>query len=115
MSGQSLRVIFTYKKNGVWMFDDPGAGIHAEPFVSGAPEMIDRLTAGIIQGAEDGFALYFSDQPFPGHQVRLDWMRPECGGNWYKAEGNAECWLCPTLLCYFHSAPNNIYCRAEAK
>jgi hypothetical protein len=28
---------------GTWVFDDPGAGLHQEPFVSGVPEMIDFL------------------------------------------------------------------------
>ena len=67
---------------GAWVFDDPVAGLHQEPFVSGVPEMIEFLTAD-IPNARIGFRLLFSASPFPGYQKRLTWRREEMGGNWY--------------------------------
>jgi hypothetical protein len=107
----AMLVIFPYRNEGVWMFDDEAAGLRQEPFVSGAPEIIDRLVAG-IPGAEQGFALYFSERPFPGHRLKLDWLREEYGGNWYRADG-MDGWLCPALLRYFPKAPPAIYCQAK--
>lgn len=96
------------------MFDDDAVGLKEEPFVSGAPEVIDMLVAD-MPGADAGFALYFSDRPFPQYQVKLDWLKEEYGGNWYRTtETGMEGWLCPAMLKYFDQAPVNIYARAEA-
>src|SRR5438105_1212537 len=77
----AIHVIFPYLKNGVWMFDDEAVGLTQEPFVSGVPEMIDTLV-GDIPDANKGFALYFSEQPFPSFQMELERVREEYGGNW---------------------------------
>lgn len=114
--GNSIRVIFPYRDHGVWMFDDVAVGLLQEPFVCGVPEMIETLVAG-IEGAEKGFALYFSDQPFPGARLRVDLVRPESGGNWYRltfGKTELEGWLCPALFRYFTEAPATIYAKAEA-
>lgn len=108
----AIRFIFPYKKRGVWMFDDEGVGLREEPFVAGMPEIIDDFVAG-IKDAGNGFALYFSDHPFPGHQIKLDWQRAEQGGNWYRL-AEREGWLCPAMFKYFALAPSSLYCRAEA-
>ena len=79
----AIQVIFPYRDNGVWMFDDKSKGLVREPFVCGIPEMMDLLVAD-IQQPDKGFALYFSEQEFPGFQFKLDLVRPEGGGNWYK-------------------------------
>ena len=111
----AIGVIFPYKQSGVWVFDDATVGLLREPFVSGAPEIIERLVAK-IRGAENGFALYFSEAPFPRHQAELIWVREEYGGNWYRLNGtDLEGWLCPALFKYFSTAPARIYCRAEAR
>lgn len=110
----AIRVIFPYKHQGVWMFDDAAVGLQQEPFVSGAPEIIEVMTSQMqIKDAAKGFALYFSDSPFPQYQVKLDRVREEYGGNWYRV-GEMEGWLCPALFKYFAEAPAHIYCRAEA-
>ncbi len=94
------------------MFDDEAAGMRKEPFVSGAPEIIDRLVAS-IPGAQNGFALYFSERPFPDYQPELIRVRDEFGGNWYRLTGTEmEGRLCPALLKYFPSAPSRTFCRA---
>ncbi len=100
---------------GTWVFDDPGAGLHHEPFVSGTQEMIDDLVKD-IPNARGGFRLLFSATPFAGHQKRLTWEREEGGGNWYASdEPPLGGWLSSALLRYFGRAPAAIYVKAEAK
>ncbi len=113
----SLMVIAPYRHAGTWVFDDPQVGLKAEPFVSGIPEMIDKMVADAkIKDADRGFRLIFSTDPFPGYQTKIVWRRAENGGNWYYSEDyKAEGWLCPALFKYFKKAPKQIYVKAEAK
>ena len=37
----AMLVIFPYRYEGTWVFDDERVGLEREPFVSGIPEMID--------------------------------------------------------------------------
>lgn len=109
----AIRVIFPYRYEETWVFDDETVGLIREPFVSGVPEMIDELVQS-IPNAEHGFRLLFSPNPFPGYQAELVWLREEYGGNWYSwQEKNQEGWLCPALFQYFSQAPVKIYCKAE--
>lgn len=96
-----------------WVFDDRDVGLKQEPFVSGAPEIINLLVRGIPK-ARKGFRLLFSAAPFPGFQMRLLWLKEEAGGNWYRLDGTTmEGWLCPAMFHYFHTAPKEIYAKAE--
>lgn len=109
-----MNVIFPYKTEGIWAFDDAGRGLLREPFVFGIPEIIEQFT-GRIADAEQGFKLIFSPGPFPGYDAKLVWVSEEYEGNWYRLDGTeAAGWLCPALLKYFDSAPAEIYCRVEA-
>ena len=111
-----IRAIAPYWQESVqtWVFDDPATGLEEEPFVSGVPEMIDDLVAE-IPNARQGFRLLFSADPFPGFQRRLEWVREEMGGNWYKADQpKSEGWLCPALFRYFEEAPAELYVKAES-
>jgi hypothetical protein len=113
----SLLAIHPYREAGLWVFDDPAAGLRQEPFVSGADTIIDRLVERIPDAAS-GFDLVFSASPFPGFQVELEWRRAEMSGNWYYSRAlDMEGWLCPALFKYFDAAPARIYalCRARAK
>ena len=111
----ALMVIVPYRWEGMWVFDDPAVGLTREPFVSGVPEMIDFVVSQ-LPDAERGFRLIFSANPFPGYQMRLDWLREDFGGNWYRwVERDMEGWLCPALFKYFDRAPATLYARAEAK
>ena len=111
----ALMVIAPYRWEGMWVFDDPSVGLLREPFVSGVPEMIDPVVAD-LPDAERGFRLIFSAAPFPGYQMRLEWLREDFGGNWYRwPERAMEGWLCPALFKYFERAPATLYARAEAK
>lgn len=108
-----IQVIAPYWLHGTWVFDDPGTGLVQEPFVSGVPEMIDDLVADVPH-ARTGFRLLFSTTPFPGFQQRLEWVREEMEGNWYRTESpSLEGWLCPALFKYFEKAPIELFVKAE--
>jgi hypothetical protein len=102
-----------------WVFDDERTGLQEEAFVLGATDMISAIVeAKAIPGAERGFALTFSGEAFDGHDVRLAWQRadPSGSGNWYAGDVAGrpmECWLCPALLLYFQTPPQEIFVRAE--
>jgi hypothetical protein len=104
-------VIFPYKYEDMWVFDDESVGLSKEPFVCGVPEIIDLIVKK-IPDADTGFKLIFSTRSFPGYQVNLVWEREQYGGNWYSWQ-DREGWFCPALLKYFNAAPLNIYCKAE--
>jgi len=107
-------VIHPYRHEGMWVFDDPGAGLVKEPFVAGADEVIDRMVES-IPGAEDGFNLIFSATPFPGHDLQLERRSGESGGYWYYSrELDMEGWLCPALFKYFEAAPETLYAQFKA-
>ncbi len=111
----SLTVVFPYKHQNTWVFDDAEMGLTKEPFVFGIPQMIDRISKDIPE-ANKGFKLIFSAKPFPSFQQRLIWVKEEYEGNWYKSsEWDLEGWLCPALLHYFQEAPKEIYIKAESK
>lgn len=113
--GNSIFIIEPYKSAGTWVFDDPDVGLVREPFVSGIPEMIDKLVEDIPE-AEKGFRLLFSAKPFPGYTLKLIWRREAKEGNWYYCEKfKSEGWLCPALFKYFKKAPKEIYAKAESK
>jgi hypothetical protein len=116
VSSQGIMVIEPYRFQGVWVFDDPRVDLVREPFVAGVTEMIDRLTAGIVN-ASTGFRLLFADNAFEGCQSSLSWVRADpVEGNWYKADDSGEeGWLCPALFCYFQAPPAKIYVRGEPK
>ena len=108
----AIMTIKPYRHNGGWAFTDAAAGLTHEPFVAGIPEMIDRLIREI--GSPDEFAMLFSSSPFPGRQIKLDWLLGEYGGNWYRChEYEMDGWLCPALFAYFQSAPKEIYIQAK--
>lgn len=112
----SISVIHPYWFNGSLVFDDEDVGLRREPFVSGA-DVVLSLLASRIDGCSSGFTLRFSDQPFPGYQTTLEWLRPEYGGNWYSCSIDGvdhEGWLCPALLKYFEHPPGRIYLEIAA-
>ena len=111
----AITVLHPYRHEGMWVFDDPDQGLCKEPFVSGIDMMLDRLTERIPQ-AKTGFRLLFSPTPFPGYEVKLEWRRPEYGGNWYYCpQFGLEGWLCPALFRYFDDAPPELFAKAETK
>jgi hypothetical protein len=113
-ASNSIFVIAPYWYNGTWVFDDSATGLKREPFVGGAPEMINVLVKD-IPDAKNGFRLTFSAQPFPGNQYKLTWLRGESVGNWYRIDNPPmEGWLCPALFKYYREAPKSLYVKADA-
>ena len=111
----AISVLFPYKHEGMWVFDDPDVGLRKEPFVFGIDEMISQLVKE-IPNADQGFRLLFSTAPFPGHAAKLEWRREEYGGNWYfSPQFGIEGWLCPALFKYFDKAPLELFAKAEPK
>jgi hypothetical protein len=111
----AMSVLFPYKYEGMWVFDDPSVGLHREPFVFGIDAIITHVVTS-IPNAENGFRLLFSTTPFPGYMVKLEWRREEYGGNWYFCpQMDREGWLCPALFKYFDKAPTELYAKAEPK
>jgi hypothetical protein len=111
----AINVISPYKHHGMWVFDDPRVGLQQEPFVGGADTMIDKAVAG-IPNANDGFVMVFSQQAFPGHQLKLEWRRNDGAGDWYwSSQLGQEGWLCPALLKYFERAPKEIYVQVKPR
>ncbi len=113
----ALIIIALYKYEGMWVFDDPKAGLNREPFVEGANEIIDlSLKEKGILNADAGFRLIFSAGPFPNYDLKFEWLKEAEGGNYYKTDQfDIEAWLCPALLKYFNSPPQHIYARIEPK
>ena len=108
-----ILVIAPYWHAGTWVFDDPGRELDKEPFVEGIPQMIDDLVKD-IPNAREGFRLLFSAAPFPGFQKRVEWVREEMGGNWYRSDDpSGKGWLCPALFKFFDSAPVELFVKAE--
>ncbi len=109
----AIRVIFPYRYQGTWVFDDERVELVQEPFIEGMPEMIDILVQDIPDAAQ-GFKLLFSANPFPGYQAELVWQSEEYGGNWYQWDTyHLTGWLCPALFKYFSETPQHIYCKVE--
>jgi hypothetical protein len=101
-----------------WVFDDPRTGLKEEAFVSGMTEMITRMVEHKrLPDAARGFTMTFSDEPFPGHDAELRWVRPDAvDGNWYEgviAGLPMEGWLCPALLLYFRDPPPRLFVRCD--
>ena len=110
----SMMVICPYLYNNTWVFDDSTKGLDKEAFVEGVPEILEMLLEiQQIKTPENGFRLLFSAKPFPNHQLKVNWIREECEGNWYATEDGMEGWLCPALFKYFSQAPPNIYIKVE--
>ena len=113
----AINVIYPYKYEDLWVFDDKQVGLDHEPFIEGADEIIDQVLAMKgLANPEKGFRLVFSAGEFPRYDFRFDWVREGEGGNWYRSDDfQLEGWLCPALLKYFDKASKYIYTRFESK
>ena len=115
MSDNSIFCILPYKFEGQWVFDDAEVDLVREPFVSGADIIIDQMVKS-LEDPENGFILVFSENPFPGYQLELEWIDKELGGNWYQSKAlGLGGWLCPAMLKYFSTVPERIYSQFKNK
>lgn len=124
-----MLTLYPYVRRGSWVFDDAKTGLIEEAFVHGADAVLTRLVhQKAIPAAERGFTLRFSDEPFDGADVELEWVRsddPQAvpgsagsagAGNWYSGVVVGEVmegWLCPALALYFGTAPARIFVKVE--
>ena len=111
----SIKVIFPYKYKGMWVFDDEKFGLDKEPFIAGADQIIEYMTAS-IPDAEDGFILIFSANLFPDYQAKLEWECEQYEGNWYyDPQSKIKGWLCPAMFNYFDEAPTSLYIKFKSR
>ena len=108
----SLMSLTLYRDGGGWSFDDAPNNVVREPFVAGAPEIIDALAEAEGLSGRKKLRMIFSAHKFPGAH-ELVWLRGEFAGNIYGYKGQ-EGWLCPTLYVYFKSAPKKLYVKVSA-
>lgn len=113
----AIMVIYPYKYEGMWVFDDEKTKLVREPFIAGADTIIDRvIERRRIKDTNQGFRLIFSSSPFPLYDFKFQWVREADGGNWYYSDDfQMEGWLCPALFMYFDRAPEEIYAKFEEK
>ena len=107
----SINVIHPYWCNGTLVYDDESLGIIREPFTSGMDVLLSSL-ASQVDGCATGFAVLFSDRPFPGYQHVLKWTSEHAGGNWYCVEADGRPlagWLGGSLLKRFSTSPDMIF------
>ena len=116
----AINIIYPYKENNTWFFDDAHTGLKHEGFVCGTSEVIDVLVKGhAIPNAESGFKLTFAAIPFPDHCDKVVWLKEDDFGmgNWFVYEnlyvGKMEFWLCPAMYEYLNPAPKEIYVKVE--
>ena len=108
----SLYIIRPDKKLGVWAFDAPELGLVREPFVGNTNIIIDHLCMD-IPNAQNGFALTFSDKPFPGYTMKLKYLNGDATGtNYWSEDQGLTGWLCPALFKFFPKAPETLYAKA---
>jgi uncharacterized protein (DUF433 family) len=101
------------QSSGVLDFVAENLDAEAETIAIAYAESNSRMRKADIQDAENGFALYFSGQPFPGVQMQIERVREEFGGYWYRhAETDDRGWLCPAMFKYFPEAPPSLYVKA---
>lgn len=115
----AIFTIYPYMKEGIWMFDDKSVGVKEEAFVSGADDIITAITNTVgIDNPKKGFVLQFSNNPFPGHIIEMNYLRKDLGGTWYRAYLGAmamDGWLCGVLNLYYPTSPRKLYVRVSNK
>lgn len=105
----AIFTIFPYKIQGQWVFDDDSVGLVKEAFIAGADELLDVLT----EKAEKCVVL-FSQNEFPGHDVKIDLIKSNETGSDYKCDAlKQNLWLCPALFLYYPQAPRTIYIKIK--
>lgn len=100
---------FKKEWNGRWYIDLPewkGPKSDLE-MVLGADTMLD-----ILAQSEDTVNLSIDIKEFEGYQIKLDYLRNENGGSWYRLKSDYhdfEVWLCYVTEFVFDHFPNQIF------
>ena len=108
-------VVEPYRLSGSWVFDFPPAGVIAQPFARGIPEMLDMVLARKHMESVREFRLSFSSGPFPEWDGELVLVETEPGGPRYrltgvKGEPSGRLFL---LDFFFSEPPQKLYFRVE--
>ena len=108
-------VVEPYRVSGSWVFDFPPAGVIAQPFARGIPEMLDMVLARKHMENVREFRLSFSSGPFPEWDGELVLVETEPGGPRYrltgvKGEPSGRLFL---LDFFFSEPPQKLYFRVE--
>jgi len=108
-------VVEPYKVAGSWVFDFPPAGMIAQPFARGIPEILDLvLSRKGLQGVKE-FRLTFSNLQFADWDGELIQVENEAGGPRYRLVG-VEGELTGRLFlvdAFFPETPQQLYFRVE--
>ena len=105
----AIFTIFPYKVQGAWVFDDEKVGLVREAFVAGADSLLDILTQ-----EADSCALLFSQNEFPGYDIKITLKATQASGSDYYCEAlGHDLWLCPALFLYYPKAPQSIYIKIK--
>jgi hypothetical protein len=102
-----INIIYPYKENGLWVFDDPETGLVKEPFILGSGEILDLFNQG-----RNKLRVLFSDTNYfqESRTIILKRLAEENGGCWYQeTTSGSKGWLCPQLFKYFDLPPKQIY------
>jgi hypothetical protein len=106
-------VVEPYRVSGSWVFDFPSAGVIAQPFARGIPEMLDMVLARKHMEKVRKFRLSFSSGPFPEWDGELVLVETEAGGPRYRLTGvegepSGRLFL---LELFFSEPPQKLYFR----
>ena len=117
----ALFTLTAYRKENLWMFDDSLRKIYEEPFVAGADVMFDVMSGRNHTPSIDHCSIVFAETPIPDCEVHVVLSRPDgCDGHYYTVKrfspelAGFEFWLCPALLAFFETAPQEIYVKVIA-
>ena len=108
----AIQILELYRHAGTWVFDDEKNDLVAEPFVAGVPAIIDKALHKTGGGHEKNIRLLFSDTSFP-HAIKVEKIKEEMGGCWYRDADEDIGWLCAATLMYFENFPDSIYFKIE--
>tara|TARA_R110001606_G_C15239150_1_gene636009 strand:+ start:185 stop:553 length:369 start_codon:yes stop_codon:yes gene_type:complete len=118
----SINSIHSYIHNGMWVFDDESRELDKEPFVEGADLLLDVMSGRVNDKSIETCSFYFGATPIPNQDVELV-KSGEDGydGTYYKVNfpelnltDEGPIWLCPALLKFFETPPENIYVRIRS-
>lgn len=108
-------VVEPYKVSDSWVFDFPPAGVIAQPFARGIPEVLDVVLARKHMENVREFRLIFSSDSFPEWDGELVLVETEAGGPRYRLTG-VEGEPSGTLFLldfFFSEPPQKLYFRVE--
>lgn len=114
----ALHQLTAYRKDGLWMFDDPQKNIFEEPFVAGADIMFDLMSGRNRDASINLCQVVFAATPLPEVDVHVELSHADgFDGHFYTvrkflpALERFQFWLCPALLAFFEKAPQSIFVK----